>query len=84
MARLQTARGALPVVRFAGVTVKPCGDEYVAVAPYYLKARGDARSGKLRVRLGANWTRARLRAAVGPKLSAAARAAFERSLDEAG
>ena len=54
---------------------------YVATAPYYLKAGGDGRNGRLVVPLGPKWTRAQLQAAVGPKLSAAARAAFERSLD---
>jgi hypothetical protein len=81
MVRLQTARAAPPAVRFAGVTVRVRGRGYVATAPYYLKAGGDGRNGRLVVPLGPEWTRARLRAAVGPKLSAAARAAFERSLD---
>ena len=82
MAHLQTARAAPLVVRFAGVTVKVRGRGYVATAPYYLKAgAGDGRNGGLVVTLGPEWTRAQLRAAVGPKLSAAARAAFERSLD---
>jgi hypothetical protein len=81
MARLQTARAAPLVVRFAGVTVKVRGRGYVATAPYYLKAGGDGRNGWLVVSLGPEWTLAQLRAAVGPKLSAAARVAFERSLD---
>ncbi len=84
MTRLRTAWKGPPAVRFVGVTVRLRGRGHVTTALYSLKAGEDVRNGGLVAPLGPQWTRPQLRAAVGPKLSTAVRAAFERSLDGKG